>query len=312
MKSIICTLVGLLMTSGVFAQIIRENVVFKSGEHVLQGRVILPSSDTDSIPMLVFTGGENAFESFRTDYRDFLQRNVEDVLLPQGYGMFYIDTRGIDYSEGKWQRASYEDRAEDIAEGLAYLRTRREIDPNRIAVFGHGEGAYIAQIVASKNPTWVKSVIAFAGSTLDTRQQRISEYFIQYQCEGMDSTRSHRKARRKANSHQDWVKTFPVIKKWRQMRVIQDFNPDIYLQELIQPTLFLLPDNSRHLHPEWVIDKVEELYNGNVPDRLMLNVIPGTNHNFQPVPSCFDGDLSAIGYSEQFQTQFRNWVIQHL
>lgn len=96
------------------------------------------------------------------------------------------------------------------------------------------------------------------------------------------------------------------------MRVIQDFNPDIYLKQLIQPTLFLLPDNSLHLNSEWVIRKMEQLHNGNVPDRLMLNVIPGTNHNFQPVPSCFDGDLSAIGYSEQFQTQFRNWVMLHL
>ena len=51
-----------------------------------------------------------------------------------------------------WGGATPIDFVKDIHAGLAYLRTRSEIDPNRLGLLGHSEGAIDAPLVALEEP----------------------------------------------------------------------------------------------------------------------------------------------------------------
>src|SRR5262249_5969953 len=53
--------------------------------------------------------------------------------------------------------------ADDVRAELAFLRTRSEIDPQRIALVGHSEGGIIAPMVASTDPQ-LAAIVLMAGS----------------------------------------------------------------------------------------------------------------------------------------------------
>jgi CubicO group peptidase (beta-lactamase class C family)/dienelactone hydrolase len=93
-------------------------------------------------------------------YRPF--RQYADSLGRRGIAVLRMDDRGVGESKGTFKGATSADFGEDIRSGLAYLRTLPEIDPRRLAVLGHSEGALIAPIVASKEPD-VRAIVLLAG-----------------------------------------------------------------------------------------------------------------------------------------------------
>jgi fermentation-respiration switch protein FrsA (DUF1100 family) len=44
------------------------------------------------------------------------------------------------------------DFSSDVEAGVAYLKTRAEVDPHRICLVGHSEGGIVAPMVAARNP----------------------------------------------------------------------------------------------------------------------------------------------------------------
>ena len=44
------------------------------------------------------------------------------------------------------------DFSSDVEAGVAYLKTRAEVDPHRIGLVGHSEGGIVAPMVAARNP----------------------------------------------------------------------------------------------------------------------------------------------------------------
>ena len=310
-------LIGLILliicfSETVSAQIIqREDLDFQSGRWNLKARLIYPES-TEPIPFLVYVGGDEGYESYNKDYFSFLQQNFEDVLLAEGYGLFYINTQGIDGSEGRWQRADYLLRAEDIETGLRILRQRDIVDTSRIALFGHGEGAYLAQIVGSKKQNNIAAILNLAAPTFDYRTKVLNAYHGEYVCTGKDSTAAYSKAERQTKSSLGWVNTFPVIKKWRHGKVNKDFNPAEYIGNLTIPSLFVFAENDEEIYSDWAMEALEELFSGDIPDYFYFEEISGANHSFRDGDKCFIGDITTLPFSNQFKAVVRDWVKTHL
>lgn len=289
----------------------RENLVFQSEGRVLSAKMIYPETQ-NPIPFLVFTGGEDAFESFSKDYRAFLQENFEDVFLLENVGLFYIDTRGIGGSTGRWQRASIDDRANDIKAGLDFLKGRQEVDTERLAVFGHGRGAWVAQAVASKNPEEVAALLSLAGPTFDMKTALTNSFHARYMCNGRDSTSAHRRAVRQTRSVQGWVNAIPWIKKWRQEKVIKDYDPSEHIRNLQVPSLFIFAGNDKDVYPSWATDSLNELFNNNIPANFTIDTVPLTTHAFRVGPKCYKGSATKYPFSEAFKEKLRAWVLANL
>ena len=77
--------------------------------------------------------------------------------------MLRVDDRGVGGSTGDVLHATTEDFASDVLAGIAYLKTRPEIDPHRIGLVGHSEGGIIAPMVARRSPD-VAFIVLLAGS----------------------------------------------------------------------------------------------------------------------------------------------------
>jgi dienelactone hydrolase len=83
-------------------------------------------------------------------------------------------------SQGDYWKTGFDDHLEDAAVGLAWLRSRDNVDTEQVFVLGHSEGASIAIRLASREAS-MAGVILLAGSrhsgeeTLIWKAQRIAQ-----------------------------------------------------------------------------------------------------------------------------------------
>jgi dienelactone hydrolase len=101
------------------------------------------------------------------NYRPF--RELADTLGRRGIAVLRLDDRGVNGSNGGTASATSEDFASDIRAGVAYLRTRSEIDGKRIGLVGHSEGGIIAPMVAASD-TSIRAIVLMAGTASTGRE----------------------------------------------------------------------------------------------------------------------------------------------
>jgi uncharacterized protein len=152
-----------------------ENVTVQTPEgHTLAGTLTLPrgasaSNRVAAIVTISGSGGQDRDETLQTPpgYRPF--RQYADSLGRRGIAVLRMDDRGIGASKGVHGTATSADFAEDIRAGLAYLRTRPEIDASRLGLLGHSEGGLIAPLVAVKEPQ-LRAIVLMAGPSWNGRR----------------------------------------------------------------------------------------------------------------------------------------------
>lgn len=75
---------------------------------------------------------------------------LADYLARNGIAVLRYDKRGVEKSEGNFEKATSQDFAEDAKAALDFLRQHQAVDPQKIGLIGHSEGGLIAAMVASK------------------------------------------------------------------------------------------------------------------------------------------------------------------
>ena len=88
---------------------------------------------------------------------------LADYLTRKGIAVLRADDRGVGESTGDFNLATTADFATDTEAGVAYLKTRPEIDTRKIGLVGHSEGGVIAPMVAARNHD-VAFIVMMAGS----------------------------------------------------------------------------------------------------------------------------------------------------
>ncbi len=74
------------------------------------------------------------------------------ALAARGVASLRYDKRGCGRSGGDWAAAGLFTLVDDARDAMAVLRGHAEIDPARIGVVGHGEGAWLAFSLAAADP----------------------------------------------------------------------------------------------------------------------------------------------------------------
>lgn len=81
-----------------------------------------------------------------------LLNNLADYLLGQGLAVLRLDDRGTGRSLALPAATASAELAADAQSALNFLRSRPGIDPMRVGVVGHGEGANVALLAATQAP----------------------------------------------------------------------------------------------------------------------------------------------------------------
>jgi fermentation-respiration switch protein FrsA (DUF1100 family) len=88
---------------------------------------------------------------------------LSDYLTRRGIVVLRADDRGTGKSTGDFSAATTADFATDTEAGIAYLKTRPEVDPHKIGLIGHSEGGVIAPMIAARN-TDIAFIVMLAGT----------------------------------------------------------------------------------------------------------------------------------------------------
>lgn len=143
-----------------------EALTFKSGDVPLAGSLVLPEG-VGPFPAVVMLHGSEP------DMRDIFWRTGDAAaFLEAGIAVFIYDKRGVGASGGDWHTASLDDLAEDGAAAVALVRSRPEIYPDRVGVFGVSQGGTLAPLVALRSPD-VAFVINVSGSGTPLANQEL-------------------------------------------------------------------------------------------------------------------------------------------
>jgi uncharacterized protein len=142
-----------------------ENVVVRTpAGHELTGTLTIPANARGRVPAVVTITGSGQQDrdesiSLVPGFRPF--RQVADTLGRRGIAVLRLDDRGVGGSGGD-VNGTTADFADDIRAGVAYLRTRSEIDGARIALVGHSEGGMIAPMIAAGDRR-IAAIVLMAG-----------------------------------------------------------------------------------------------------------------------------------------------------
>jgi pimeloyl-ACP methyl ester carboxylesterase len=85
-------------------------------------------------------------------------------LADAGFLVVRYDKRGLGQSGGREEAATLADFADDVVWTVRWLRERKDVDPANVTVVGHGQGAWVALLAASREKRITRvAVIAAAG-----------------------------------------------------------------------------------------------------------------------------------------------------
>jgi pimeloyl-ACP methyl ester carboxylesterase len=156
-----------------------ETVHMSGNGFNLVGTLSRPAGSPDAkgrYPAVIMVGGAGATDRDETVAGIPIFGEIAGQLADAGYLVVRYDKRGVGQSGGRSESATLADYADDVLAVVRYLTKRKDVDDRRIALFGHGEGAWIALLAASREQDIAALVLAAApavpGSELVLEQQQ--------------------------------------------------------------------------------------------------------------------------------------------
>lgn len=135
-----------------------EAVTFPNAraEVILAGTFTLPRGPGPfPSAVLICDRGPHDRDEALAGHRPFLV--LADYLTRKGIAVLRYDQRGVGGSSGSSANSTSEDFAADAESALDYLKSRKEVDLQKIGLIGHSEGGLIAPLIAahSSGVAWI-------------------------------------------------------------------------------------------------------------------------------------------------------------
>ena len=124
-----------------------------------------------AVVLITGSGAQDRDESL-LGHKPFLI--LADYLTRHGVAVLRADDRGTAKSTGDFATATTADFATDTEAGIAYLKTRPEVDPHKIGLVGHSEGGVIAPMIAARNKD-VAFIVMMAGTGVPGDQVLVAQ-----------------------------------------------------------------------------------------------------------------------------------------
>jgi len=170
-----------------------QNVTMAATLTIPQGKGAFPA-----VVLITGSGPQDRDESLM-GHKPFLV--LSDYLTRHGIAVLRADDRGTAKSTGDFKTATTADFATDTEAGIAYLKTRSEVDPHKIGLIGHSEGGVIAPMIAARNKD-VAFIVMMAGTGVPGDEVIVA----QNEAIQIASGKSPEEAARKSAQERDMIK----------------------------------------------------------------------------------------------------------
>ena len=291
----------------------------------LAGTLTTPNTGY-KFPAVILITGSGAQDRDETifEHKPFLV--IADFLTRNGIAVLRVDDRGVGGSSGKTSDATTEDFAGDVLAGVDYLKTRKEINHEKIGLIGHSEGGIIAPIAAGKFDA--AFIVLLAGSGVIGEQifydqgklisiaaglteeqalqnQKMQEAIFNIVKTETDSAKRIDRLQRTMTNGQyfmlndeqkstvdNQIKT--VDNKW--FRFFLQYDPYPALVKLKCPVLAINGEKDLQVPPKENLAAIEKAFNEGKNENFKILEIPGVNHLFQ---TCETGAIAEYAQIEE-------------
>jgi uncharacterized protein len=260
--------------------------------HTLAGTLTLPRGASRAHPVgaivtITGSGPQDRDEYLGMgDYRPF--RQYADSLGRRGIAVLRMDDRGTGGSTGTFKGATSADFAQDARAGLAYLRTRPEIDAARLGLLGHSEGAIVAPIAALEEPS-LRALVLLAGVARPAREVLVFQMtnLINHNAA---FTQTQKDSAIKAVPHT--IEGMMAADPWMAYFLTHD--PAADARRIKTPgVLILTGSNDQQADPKQIPDWMAAFIAAGNTD-VTGEILPGLNHLFVIDPDGFPGNYAKL------------------
>lgn len=127
-----------------------ESVFIPAGGFNLGATITKPTGGAGRARVVILVSGEGPQDREQALHGVPVFGQLAGSLAEAGFFVVRFDKRGQGQSGGRTESATLEDYATDVRRIVSWLRRRDDVDADRIAVLGHGDGAAVALITARR------------------------------------------------------------------------------------------------------------------------------------------------------------------
>lgn len=255
-----------------------------------------------AVVLITGSGPQNRNEEI-FNHRPFLV--LADYLTRRGIAVLRADDRGIGKSTGDFATATTLDFATDAEAGIAFLKTRPEINHNKIGLVGHSEGGVIAPMVAARNHD-VAFIVMMAGTGVRgdqvlVEQTRLIEIangapaeraqkdadrereLLQFAEQAKDAAALQSELQQKMGTNMTEAQVGAVVKQLSSpwFRYFLTYDPAAALRKTICPVLVLNGEKDVQVSPAQNLPAIRKALEQAGNTHFEIDELPGLNHLFQ-------------------------------
>jgi len=302
----------------------------------LAGTFTIPAGDGPH-PAVVLISGSGPQDRDETvfGHRPFLV--LADYLTRSGSAVLRFDDRGIGASTGDFAVATTPDFASDARAAVAFLKARPEVNPEKIGLVGHSEGAIVAPMVANRGGD-VAFAVLLASTGVNGRELLVMQAKAMNRAAGLPETVIEERAEVQESvldvavvAENDSVAAEQarailadagltgdaaegqirwLLSPWMKYFLVYDPLPA--LRDLSIPVLALNGEKDTQVPPTENLVLVEEaLREGGNPD-VTADVLPGLNHLFQTAETGLPAEYTGIEetFSPAALEMITEWILE--
>jgi fermentation-respiration switch protein FrsA (DUF1100 family) len=267
-----------------------EAVVIPAPGFNLGATMTRPPNTTGRLPAVILTGGAGSDDRDGTSYGVPILANLAGAISQAGFVAVRYDKRGFGQSGGRRESATIGDVADDVRAIVKWLNDRKDIDPKRIAVLGHGEGAWVALLAAARDKGIAGIVSIDAPSTSGAelaleQQQHALDRLKASPADRAQKIELQKKIQAAVLSGKGWEGVPPELRKqvdtpWTQS--VLSFEPARVIDDVRQPMLFVHAELDRQIPVSHVERLVDLARKESKSKSVEVVTIRGVNHLLVP------------------------------
>ncbi|HLT86009.1 MAG TPA: alpha/beta hydrolase [Sphingobacterium sp.] len=117
----------------------------------LAGTITRPREGEEMLPAVVLISGSGPQDRDETIMGHKPFKVIADYLTKQGIIVLRYDERGVGASTGNYPKSTIGDFSRDVIAAVGFIQKQERVDPTRVGIIGHSEGALIAELIAGES-----------------------------------------------------------------------------------------------------------------------------------------------------------------
>lgn len=275
----------------------------------LQGTLTIPAHEATTYPAILLIGGTGKGDRDGNvrGLKLNMYKDLADYFTSLGFATLRYDKRGVHKSEGDYYETGVTDLIDDGVACIRFLKEHPQIDPKRIVIVGHSEGALLAPAIYVRESVANLILLSGAGEPSKTLLPKQMKMVVKE----LEETSGFRgwlyrflklpqriQKQNEAQMEKIQQSSKPVVRikgvkvnaKW--IREQFQYNVVEYLERVECPVLAITGDKDIQVPPEQARDIAEH-----VAGEAEWHIIPNMNHILREV----DKNHTMLGLMKEYK-----------